>query len=448
MASARLKPIRLALLQSIARTLRKWADRIAPKSEVADDHRGGGPPQDWVERVRLGAPELLLRPEEGGVAPQFAQEAEGEVKGFFPKRPASEPSQALHEAPPRLSHQQEATQRSAVPVPGRPEHKLKPSRHERGRLPSPEETRSDELPEYRTSFGQSRGPMQQERARAELQAKASNARKGQEGPRETSERKQARSASSSRIVRALERVGRAGRQRLGRRETSEVSATAKNPVPLEMTRPASSTSPERELRAIPKVTLATNMTPHHNVTLGPSLQRDVEERGGTEQTAEPGLEEIKRGRTPPRGMSIQLPPDHGSEGLPGVSKGTKGTRNTAPEAVVSAFTRVPPSEHAQQFSLKAAAHPELRLDDAVSRHEWRRLQNPTERAPGSTPYGARPFEQASVPLADHFDPLQNHWPDLPEEPASLMNELLEAVRTLERAKRLELEQRGEGPWSA
>jgi hypothetical protein len=423
-ASDPLKPIRLHLFQSVARTLRKWADQIAPEDKVAEHHGAGGPPQDWVERVRQGAPELLLRPEEGGVSPQFAQEMQRGVQDFLPKRPAPRSSQALHEAPPRPARQEQLAQQSALPTLGVPEPRRVPeaSRHEDGRLPLPDESRSDVLSEYRTSFGKSRGPRQQERPRAGLQAKPSDTRKDHEGPTETSERKRSESVSSWRIARALERARRVGRQLLGRRATPEVSGSAKTPAPLEMRQPTSSTLPEERVQPIQKATLMTPVRPHRNFTLGPS-------RMSMESTS-------------------QISPEDGSEVFRGVSKETRRTGDETRGAAMPAFKRVPPSRLVAQPGWRAHTHSELPLDSAASRRESRPSQGPTERPAEPTSRGAGPFAQASVPPVDHFDQMQNRWPDLPEERPSALSELLEAVRTLQREKRLDLEQRGEGPWSA
>ena len=75
MLSHLLEFLRRRLLYPIARQLRNWALNILPPGETGSpalDPEIPGPPADWIARVRRSAPELLRRPERGGVAVRYA----------------------------------------------------------------------------------------------------------------------------------------------------------------------------------------------------------------------------------------------------------------------------------------------------------------------------------------------------------------------------------------
>jgi hypothetical protein len=108
--------LRQALLVTLARALRRMADWAEPApqaaTETAPEPAAGDPPADWLERVRKGAPELLVLASEGGVPEQLAT---------LPQRPAppgpsiAQPPRAAPARQPDVPHRSSSSPRQPLP---------------------------------------------------------------------------------------------------------------------------------------------------------------------------------------------------------------------------------------------------------------------------------------------------------------------------------------------
>jgi len=140
--------LRRSLLLLLARWLKAWAERLLAEEAPAEaglageemgeelevPPRGGGPPAHWVERVRQGAPELLVglelpRPARPRSPPDASRPAPGR---------AAETSPAAH------SGSSPTRARQADPRPGAPTS-------ERGAIPTPDGRRSTPPPPVATA---------------------------------------------------------------------------------------------------------------------------------------------------------------------------------------------------------------------------------------------------------------------------------------------------------
>jgi len=159
-----------ALLVRLAHALRRVADWLQPVQPDMAQSQLEGPPADWLERVRKGAPQLLVPPAQGGTPQQFARVPRAPV---MPPIPAPAVPQQLkpHTAAPGVPVVQLGNRRSGIsapeaphvrhPEPGTP---VAPSETQRSRVRAPQLRLGRPLPSPTPFPPPSKAPAQQPRA--------------------------------------------------------------------------------------------------------------------------------------------------------------------------------------------------------------------------------------------------------------------------------------------
>ena len=389
-----------------------------------------GPPPHWLERVRQGAPGLLSRAEDGGIPTQFAQELERSVQEGLRKRsiPGSSQTTTQRSAPP--TRQQEAAAGGSGPqLPAAPND---PSE----RLPAP---RRERALENRGRFRQSTSLPEKEDQSEQIPA---------------SLRREVTAASSSLVLRAVNHARQAGRQLFGRGKGGvsgeATTGVAEKGSSFETDRPASPTSSPDEgpaiassRRPITGPPIAGRPSPR-DVRVGPRVQSASEQAPAklTSKSEPKGVSLRHAAPTETSGEPTPKSSDEGRNAFPESSAAWRAS-SEASAAGAARLGRVQRSGLTGYPTLGTATHSERRLNEGPASHRAQKthLHPP---APGSAP--SQPMRIAPV-SSEQVDDLHDRWPELPEEPPPLVSELAEAVRALERAKRLDLEQRGEDPWS-
>lgn len=480
MARSPSTPLTRAMLQALARTLRRWAQLIQPECE--GEHRAfpevpprsgapwepsghpatgtgsqvtgaqateqrpsqmrpsaplGGPPPHWVERVQQAAPGLLLRPEEGGVPALFGSEPLGDEQHDSGARPVP---QSLERLPREGGHptlQQGAEQRS-----WQEQH--------------PKESQGRAQSGYGGPHGQGH-PRVNWRSRVEQETQATPpdmalvTKKGREAPRQAALGRQYKPTSSSPLLHAFERMRQVGRGLFGGRGVSAksgrkaISLSARGAGQPQSESDLLKSSAWRVAVPNPRTTSSSSGPPMgapsvsasgRSVSPNPPVERDGDGARAPEQAS--GSESRRTGwrYAVPIQASIERTlkiPVNGTRTFHAES--SAALDREAAEAVAVAFKRARRAGRPEYSTSTPGPQHETGLDDAVFRH-------------GSGPRVRFRPRLVPAPPAGEANPGLNRWPELPPDPPPLADEWVEATRLSERAKRLDLEQRGEDPWSA